>query len=169
VKLPIDFSANAIRTFFGLLEGRNIHEIVYSNGTDEIKVDCVASLTDALALGDKYDIPFFPGIWKSAIRELAKQGGDNALLAFGAAYCAGDRPLAKAVISQCKGISNPLRFSASKVEWMGWKSWLQIIRAWDLYTSTEDEGILFNENYHWVALTKHLFIWEEVSLEAPDT
>jgi len=124
-------------------------------------------LTDALALGDKYDIAFFRGLWKSAIRDLAKEGMDYALLAFSAACCAGDNPLAKFAISQCKGIPNPMQFTAAKVEWMGWRSWRQIIRAWDLHTSSEVKGTIFNEESHWGALSKHLFKREEVSSKAP--
>lgn len=169
VKLPIDFSANAIRTFIGILEGRKIRDIVYSNGTDEINLDCPASLADTLALGDKYDVPFFRELWKLAIRVLAENGGEHALMAFSAAYSVGDGPLAKAALKHCKGISNPLRFSECEVEKMGWKSWLRIVRAWDhasMYDGHKNSLVCFSKQSSWQRLGDYYIVEEEVNTKA---
>jgi hypothetical protein len=132
-------------------------------------VDCTASLTDALVLGDKYDVPFFRGLWKLAILDLADKGGEHALMAFSAACYAGDNTLAKAALKQCKGISNPLRFPTSKVERMGWKAWLQIVRAWDsafLFSGNKafrHNAISFDKDYSWAELGDRLRLDADVS------
>lgn len=165
VKLPIDFSANAIRTFFAILEGRKIREIDFSNGTDETNVDCTASLMEANALGDKYDVPFFRGAWRSAILDLAEEGGEHALMAFSAACSAGDKTLAKVTIKKCKGNFNPCRYPASQVERIGWKSWLRIIGAWD-NLRIRDSVTYFDHNKHWERLGEYLQFEDPASSKA---
>ena len=133
----MNHSTDAVRLFFGIIEGQSINNLGFSSTTKPLEVQPLVSFEEAVNMADKYDIPFFLLVLERTILSIAKLHSKGALAAYAIAYSLKRSDLAVEMIKLVNLHTSPLELELNDIRMMGLEAWRSLVLA---YRSSDMTG-----------------------------